>query len=219
MTGCAHGRLLAGPEEEDLLSQRTGHAHLRGRPRLRRRGLDRQAMRRHGTRGEIAGPEEASRLQAQDRPGRKEESLEGGSRRAPCGNLTPEARVPAANLRGFGERLHGFADAQAPGMDSKKRSLGASEGDEFLRAAWRVMVAAATEPERLVFVDEVGTNASLTTQYAWSRRATGCENVTLLASMSVRGMERAWRSKAQRPRRCSKPIWSGSWRPRSVRGR
>ena len=55
-------------------------------------------------------------------------------------------------------------------MNSKKRSLGASEGDEFLRAAWRVMVAAATEPERLVFVDEVGTNASLTTQYAWSRR-------------------------------------------------
>ena len=56
-------------------------------------------------------------------------------------------------------------------MNSKKRSLGASEGDEFLRAAWRVMVAAATEPERLVFVDEVGTNASLTTQYAWSRGA------------------------------------------------
>ena len=29
-------------------------------------------------------------------------------------------------------------------MDSKKRSMGASERDEFLRAAWRVMVAAAT---------------------------------------------------------------------------
>src|SRR5215210_5545726 len=82
-------------------------------------------------------------------------------------------------------------------MEPKKRSVGASERDEFLRAAWRVMVAAATEPERLVFVDEMGTNTSLTTQYAWSRRGERAParvprnwgaNVTLLASMSVRGM-------------------------------
>ncbi len=82
-------------------------------------------------------------------------------------------------------------------MDSKKRSVGANERDEFLRAAWRVMVAAATKPERLVFVDEMGTNTSLTPQYAWSRRGERAHarvprnwgaNVTLLASMSVRGM-------------------------------
>jgi transposase len=82
-------------------------------------------------------------------------------------------------------------------MDSKKRSVGANERDEFLRAAWRVMVAAATRPERLVFVDEMGTNTSLTPQYAWSRRGERAHarvprnwgaNVTLLASMSVRGM-------------------------------
>ena len=170
MAGCAHGRLLAGPEEEDLLSQRTGHAHLRGRPRLRRRGLDRQAMRRHGTRGEIAGPEEASRLQAQDRPGRKEEALGGGSRRAPCGNLTPEARVPAANLRGFGERLHGFADAQAARVETKTRKVGAYEREEFQRAAWRVTVAGGVGAERFVFVDGCGANTSLHRFYAWSRR-------------------------------------------------
>ena len=45
-------------------------------------------------------------------------------------------------------------------MEPKKRSVGASERDEWLRAAWRVMVASATEPERLVFVDERGTNTS-----------------------------------------------------------
>jgi hypothetical protein len=82
-------------------------------------------------------------------------------------------------------------------MDSKKRSVGASERDEFLRAAWRVMVAAATRPERLVFVDEMGTNTSLTPQYAWSPKGERAHtrvprnwgaNVTLLASMSVRGM-------------------------------
>ena len=49
-------------------------------------------------------------------------------------------------------------------------SVGASERDEWLRAAWRVMVAAAAEPERLVFVDELGTNTSVAPLYAWSRR-------------------------------------------------
>jgi transposase len=82
-------------------------------------------------------------------------------------------------------------------VEPKKRSVGASERDEWLRAAWRVMVAAATRPEWLVFVDEMGTNTSLTPQYAWSRRGERAHarvprnwgaNVTLLASMSVRGM-------------------------------
>jgi transposase len=82
-------------------------------------------------------------------------------------------------------------------MEPKKRSVGASERDEFLRAAWRVMVAAATEPERLVFVDEMGTNTSLTPLYAWSPKGERAQarvprnwgaNVTLLASMSVKGM-------------------------------
>jgi transposase len=76
-------------------------------------------------------------------------------------------------------------------------SVGASERDEWLRAAWRVMVASATEPERLVFVDEMGTNTSLAPLYAWSRRGQRAlcsaprnwgANVTLLASMSLSGI-------------------------------
>jgi hypothetical protein len=39
--------------------------------------------------------------------------------------------------------------------------VGASEKDEFLRAAWRVMVAREIRAERLVFVDECSTNTSL----------------------------------------------------------
>jgi transposase len=59
------------------------------------------------------------------------------------------------------------------------------------------MIAAATRPERLVFVDEMGTNTSLTPQYAWAPKGERAQarvprnwgaNVTLLASMSVRGM-------------------------------
>ncbi len=55
-------------------------------------------------------------------------------------------------------------------MEPKKRSLGAGERDEFLRAAWRVLFAGRVDAERLVFVDEMGANVSLCPIYAWSRR-------------------------------------------------
>jgi transposase len=75
--------------------------------------------------------------------------------------------------------------------------VGASERDEWLRAAWRALVAGGLEAERLVFVDEMGANTSLAPLYAWSRRGERAlasvprnwgANVTLLASMSLRGM-------------------------------
>jgi transposase len=59
------------------------------------------------------------------------------------------------------------------------------------------MVAGSIEPERLVFVDEMGANTSPTSLYAWSRRGerAPCSaprnwgaNVTLLASMTLSGM-------------------------------
>ena len=82
-------------------------------------------------------------------------------------------------------------------MEPKKRSVGASERDEFLRVAWRVGVAGSVGAERFVFVDECGANTSLHQLYAWSRRGerAPCSaprnwgaNVTLLASMSLEGM-------------------------------
>jgi transposase len=82
-------------------------------------------------------------------------------------------------------------------MDSKKRSVGASERDEFLRAARRAMVAGEIRTERLMFVDECSTNTSLAPLYAWSRggERAFCSlprnwgtNITLLASMSMGGM-------------------------------
>jgi hypothetical protein len=75
--------------------------------------------------------------------------------------------------------------------------LGAAERDEFLRAAWRMLVAGQIDTERLVFVDEMGTNVSLSPLYAWSRkgeRALGsaprnwAKNVTLLASITREGL-------------------------------
>jgi transposase len=83
-------------------------------------------------------------------------------------------------------------------VEPKKRSLGAAERDEFMRAAWRAMVGGGiVDAERLVFVDEMGTNVSLLPLYAWSRkgkRAFGSaprnwgKNVTLLASITREGL-------------------------------
>jgi transposase len=71
------------------------------------------------------------------------------------------------------------------------------ERDEFLRAAWRVMVARKIDPKRLVFVDEMGANTSLSLLYAWALKGKRAhcsvprnhgKNTTLLASMSAEGM-------------------------------
>jgi hypothetical protein len=82
-------------------------------------------------------------------------------------------------------------------MDPKKRSVGASERDAFLRTAWQAAIAGTTEAERFVFVDECSTNVSLGPLYAWSRRGERArcsaprnwdKNVTLLSSMTLWGM-------------------------------
>jgi transposase len=72
--------------------------------------------------------------------------------------------------------------------------VGALERDEWQRAAWRVRVAQSLDARSLVFVDEMGTNTSLSPIYGWSKkgqRACGSvprnrgKNTTVLASMSV----------------------------------
>jgi transposase len=75
--------------------------------------------------------------------------------------------------------------------------VGALERDEFLRAAWKVMVAEQVEAKRLVFVDEMGTNTSLSSIYAWAPKGQRAywsvprnrgPNTTVLSSMSAQGM-------------------------------
>ncbi len=75
--------------------------------------------------------------------------------------------------------------------------MGASERDEWLRAAWRVMVAEDLKAEHLIFVDEMGANTSLAPLYAWSRKGERARfkvprnwgaNITLLASITAGGV-------------------------------
>ena len=46
----------------------------------------------------------------------------------------------------------------------------AGERDEFLRAAWRVLVAGGSDARDLVFVDECGAHTSLAPSYGYSPR-------------------------------------------------
>lgn len=82
-------------------------------------------------------------------------------------------------------------------MESEKGSLGATERDEVLRAAWRATVAGVLRVDLLVFVDECSTNISMMPLYAYSPKGERARcsaprnwgaNVTLLWSMSAEGM-------------------------------
>lgn len=83
------------------------------------------------------------------------------------------------------------------GYSHKKRSVGAAERDEFQRTAWRVLVADQIVTDRLVFVDEMGSNTSMYPLRAWSPAGERARcsaprnrgrNTTLLASMPIEGM-------------------------------
>jgi transposase len=86
------------------------------------------------------------------------------------------------------------------GLDAQKKTLAASERDEEARTAWRE-AAAQLDPEQLVFVEESGTNISLTRLYGWApheRRATGSvprnhgKNTTLVAALAPAGLHEPW---------------------------
>jgi len=79
-------------------------------------------------------------------------------------------------------------------VEPKKRSRGASERDEWLRAAFRVMVAWALDARRLVFIDEMGSNIALAPLYAYAPKGERAycsvaynrgKNTTLIASMTL----------------------------------
>ena len=80
---------------------------------------------------------------------------------------------------------------------TEKGGRSATERDEFVRAAWRARVVAQVDPERLVFVDEMGVHTSLAPLYGYALRGERLRlsvprnrgpNITLLSSMTTGGM-------------------------------
>ncbi len=99
-----------------------------------------------------------------------------------------------------GERRDDGAGDCAAGVDTKKRSLGATERNEAAREQWRQTVK-AVDPRRLVFVDESGTHTALTRLFARAprgQRAYGQvprnrgKNTTSVAALTGEGMQAPW---------------------------
>ena len=93
-----------------------------------------------------------------------------------------------------------MAGDPAPRLDIEQKTLAASERDEQARKVWREAVA-ALDPGQFVFVDESGTNISLTRLYGWAphdQRATGSvprthgKNTTLVAALTPDGLQVPW---------------------------
>src|SRR5215217_4359355 len=105
-------------------------------------------------------------------------------------------RVRGGLKRGFGEPLDDVPGHSSDRFDAQKGGRSATERDEFLRTAWRVMVAQEVDSGRLVFVDEMGLHTSLAPLYGYSPKGERVhlevprnrgKNTTLLASMTLLG--------------------------------
>jgi transposase len=104
-----------------------------------------------------------------------------------------------ADAWGAGQHRDDEPSHQAPGLDTEKKALAASERRERERAAWREQVS-TLDVSQFVFVDECGSNIALTPLYARApkgQHAYGSvprnrgTNMTLLASLSRQGMGEA----------------------------
>src|SRR6266700_6337796 len=85
------------------------------------------------------------------------------------------------------------------GLDTKKKTIRASEQNETARAAWREQVRALLSSD-LVFVDETGSHIAMTPLYAYAPRGERAYGkvprnygaiMTLIASLSMQGMGEA----------------------------
>jgi transposase-like protein len=128
----------------------------------RRFGVDRATVKRYCKRLDEHGILEPSKAPGKrpklDRKARR--LLAEDLRERPWATHSQRAEFPSLRARGFGERGDDLPDAQTPLAQPKKRTLGAKEGDEFVRLLWREELG-GLDPSGLVFVDEMGTHTSL----------------------------------------------------------
>src|SRR5215218_3737374 len=162
--------LLRRPPQEDRGCHRARHAQGRSGPYIRDRDLHPQALRYQGPKRRAPGAGQGSRQTAQDGRASRQaprRGPEGAPVRHPKGAL----RVRGGRKWGFGEPLYHVPRHSQDRPHPQKGGPSATERDEFPRAAWRSMVAAEVDPERLVFVDEMGVHTSLAPLYGYAPKA------------------------------------------------
>jgi transposase len=149
--------------------------------------------------GEALSPRKGGGRPPQSRRSHEEASRRGHKEKA-CG-------YPLAERRRFLEGLAGKTmsetypeeDPKADGLQPKKRTtVGGAGTRRVLEGRLEgVMVAGEIDARRLVFVDEMGTNTSLSPPYGWAKKGKRAycsvprnrgKNATLLWSMSMKGM-------------------------------
>jgi transposase len=158
--------------------------------------VDDQAIRPPAARDRQSGSHAASDAAfAPDRPGAAGCPAGATRCRARCHPGRPLCDV-GAGARGAGERLHHAAGDRAIGLDTKKKTVAASERDEAARAVWKDAVT-ARDPADFVFVDETGSHRGMTPTYARAPRGQRAHgqapaqhgtNVTLVAALSLAGI-------------------------------
>lgn len=147
-------------------------------------------------------PRKRSCLAASDSwsPQCQRSSIAGRTRRTTPGQSRCEPRAALPDVgslpRCQGQSSHAEPGQNGVGLDTKKKSLVASEQKEAERVAWRKQ-ASDLSSEDLIFVDETGTHIAMTPLYAYAprgKRAIGKAPrnygaiMTVIASMSLSGM-------------------------------
>src|SRR5215213_7818201 len=159
--------LLRRPPQEDRGCHRARHAQGRSAPYVRDRDLHPQALRYQAPKRQAPGALPGSRQTAQDRRASRQAPRR-GSEGAPVRHPKGALRVRASRKWGFGEPLYHVPCHSQDRPHPQKGGPSATERDEFLRAAWRLMVAAEVDPSQLVFVDEMGIHTSLAPLYGYA---------------------------------------------------
>ncbi|SRR5579871_921890 len=198
MVNCIHESLFSRREATSPLSYRPGRQPGRG-------GRDLCHLRLHDqTLPQSPARDRPCAAQSHSRPPCGERSRLAARFLSPAGKPSRcHARSPLPNVgRTDGDQgqhgLHQPCPSRA-GLDTKKKTLRASERNEGERAAWRKQAATLSSSD-LVFVDETGSHIAMTPVYAYApkgQRAIGSvprnygASMTLIASLSLSGMGEA----------------------------
>jgi hypothetical protein len=117
--------------------------------------------------GRSLTPQEETWLEAEARRA-SQQAARRGHKGASFHHPPTEVRVSADDSLLGSQSIHRVPSHKADELNQEKGGRSAAERDEFLRAAWRVMVAGVVDPTKLVFVDECGTHTSLAPVYGYS---------------------------------------------------
>ena len=166
---CGHEALVGRSASQDRQSRRRRYVQVGGRSPVRRQPLLRKALRENGRPRRSVTRAEEVRWETTRVGWDHQEAARRGRHGATCGHHQRETPLSREHHGQEPQPIYHQAALEANGLQ-QKRTVGATERDWWLRAAWRVMVAQRVDPARLAFVDEMGANTSLSVLRAWSRR-------------------------------------------------